>query len=211
MKSLHVIPPARVVFCLIASALFAIPAAHAGDTKTWNFDDVGTGTLPTNFAPAVGDWLVVQHAKGKVLSQTARNPDKVFNVLLVRETSAKDLSLSVRLRPIAGEDDQGGGVVWRAKDAKNYYIARYNPLEKNFRLYTIVDGKRTLLQNADTTLTEDWCELKITMKGDHITCSLNGSTLLDVHDQTFPDAGMIGLWSKADAQTEFDDLTLEQD
>jgi len=181
----------------------------AAETDLWTFDNEATGALPPGFTAAVGQWTVVAYDKGKVLSQIARNPNPVFNVLLISGQDARDLDLSVKLQPIAGENDQGGGLIWRARDAKNYYVARFNPLENNFRVYTVVDGKRTQLQSADAVSPGAWFQLRVTMKGDHIVCYKDGVKLLDVHDATFPGPGKIGLWSKSDAQTEFDDLQLQ--
>jgi hypothetical protein len=157
----------------------------------------------------VGTWAVVDSDQGKALAQSAKNANSVFNITLATDTNAKDVDLSVRMKAIAGETDQGGGLVWRAKDAKNYYLARYNPLEDNYRLYKVVDGKRTLIQNADITHTEGWHTLRVTMSGDQMTCYYDGKKYLEGKDDTFPEAGKIGLWSKADAQSQFDDLTLE--
>lgn len=113
------------------------------------------------------------------------------------------------LRPLcAGEHDQGGGLVWRAKDAKNYDLVRYNPLEDNYRLYKVVGGKRTLLQNADIVHSAGWHTLRAVMEGDHVKCYYDGKEYLDFKDSTFTQAGMIGLWSKADARSHFDDLTM---
>src|SRR6266567_2465356 len=81
------------------------------------------------------------------------------------DTNAKDVDVSVKMKAVAGETDQGGGLVWRARDAKNYYLARYNPLEDNYRLYKVVDGKRTLIQNADITHSGGWHTLRVTMSG----------------------------------------------
>ena len=111
---------------------------------------------------------------------------------------------------MAGKNDQGGGLVWRAKDAKNYYIARYNPLEDNFRVYKVEGGKRTMFENAKVPGDMEWHTLRITMKGSKITCYLDGKKHLEAEDSTFPEAGRIGLWSKADAQSYFDDLTVAQ-
>jgi hypothetical protein len=120
----------------------------------------------------------------------------------------KDVDVSVRLKAVAGANDQGGGLVWRAKDAKNYYIARYNHLEDNYRVYKVVDGKRTMFLSANITHDDAWHPLRVTMVGDHIECYYDGKKYLDVRDSTFPGAGKIGLWSKSDAQSHFDDLTL---
>ncbi|MBA3257018.1 MAG: DUF1080 domain-containing protein, partial [Pyrinomonadaceae bacterium] len=102
----------------------------------------------------------------------------------------------------------GGGVVWRARDAKNYYIARYNPLEGNYRVYKVEDGRRTQLGTSDVKRSEGWHTLRVTMTGERIECYFDGRKYLDVSDSTFKSAGKIGLWTKADAQTHFDDLTV---
>ncbi|MCA1684672.1 MAG: hypothetical protein LC745_01550, partial [Planctomycetia bacterium] len=83
----------------------------------------------------------------------------------------------------------------------------FNPLEENFRVYKVVDGKRTQLQTADAKRTDGWRTLRVWMADDHIRCELDGRALLDVKDTTFPDRGMIGLWTKSDARTQFDDFT----
>jgi hypothetical protein len=184
-------------------------APVSGETKrTWTFDEETSGQIAKGFTSEVGQWTVVESDKGKALAQSAKNANSVFNVTLADDTSAKDVDLSVRMKAIAGEHDQGGGLVWRARDAKNYYLARYNPLEDNYRVYKVVDGRRSLLQNADIQHTDGWHMLRVTMKGDHIECSYDGKKYLDVKDSTFAGAGKIGLWSKADAQSQFDDLQL---
>jgi len=189
---------------LITSTLLADEAQK----RTWDFDHETTGQLPKNFSNEVGNWSVVDVGKGKALAQSAKNGNPVFNITLVNDTSAKDVDISVEMKAIAGETDQGGGIVWRAKDAKNYYLARYNPLEDNYRLYKVTDGKRVLLQNADITHGDGAHTLRITMTGDHIKCYYDGKQYLDHKDTTFEGAGKIGLWSKADAQSQFDNLTL---
>src|SRR5262245_14677476 len=194
----------------LALAALIVAPLHAGDEakKTWNFDNDATGEIAKGFTNEVGEWKVAPSEKGKALAQTAKNANSVFNITLIGDTSAKDVDLSVRMKAVAGETDQGGGLVWRAKDAKNYYLARYNPLEDNYRVYKVADGKRTLLQNADIPHSPGWHTLKIEMDGDHIACSYDGKKYLDVKDTTFAGPGKIGLWSKADAQSQFDDLTL---
>jgi hypothetical protein len=192
--------------------LLAGLAAYAGDEekKTWTFDKDTAGAAPKGFSPAVGEWSVVTTDEGKVLAQSASNESPVFNIVLVDDTSAKDVDISVKIKAVAGERDQGGGLVWRAKDAKNYYIARYNHLEDNYRVYKVVDGKRSApFQNADIKHHDGWTTLRVTMKGDHIECFYDGKKYLDVHDSTFTGPGKIGLWSKADARSQFDELTLK--
>jgi hypothetical protein len=194
----------------VSGTLVRLAFAQSGGTRTWTFDDDTTGQIARGFINEVGAWKVVESDKGKALAQTAKNADPVFNIALVDETNAKDIVLAVRLKAIAGELDRGGGLVWRAKDKKNYYLARYNPLEDNYRVYKVVDGKRTMFQNADIPHTPGWHTLKVEMRGDHIVCYYDDKKYLEVADTTFTAPGKIGLWSKADAQSQFDDLSLDE-
>ena len=200
---------------LVAVALLTTGiVAHAADgtKKTWTFEDDPTGAAPKGFSPAVGEWTVVTSDGGKVLAQSAKNANSVFNLALVDNTKVKDVDISVKVKAVAGEFDQGGGLVWRAKDAKNYYIARFNHKEDNFRIYKVVDGVRSQpFQNADVKHHDGWTVVRVTMKGDHIACYIDGKKYMDVHDSTFPEAGKIGVWSKSDARSQFDDLTLTGD
>ena len=191
---------------ILNSSLFAAEDAK----RTWTFDDEATCQIAKGFTNEVGQWLVVASDKGKALAQSAKNGNSVFNITLVGDTNAKDVDLSVRMKAVAGETDQGGGLIWRAKDAKNYYLVRYNPLEDNYRLYKVVGGKRILILNADIPHSDGWHTLRVTMTGDQITCYYDGKKSLEAKETTFPEAGKIGLWSKADAQSQFDDLTLSR-
>ncbi|MCG8556592.1 MAG: hypothetical protein MJD61_15070 [Proteobacteria bacterium] len=187
----------------------AAPATHR---KRWSFDDVTRG-LPQELDPVVGTWsLVTDSPRGSetgVLAQQASNANPVFNLALAKETSYADVDVSVRLKAVAGRIDQGGGVVWRAHDAKNYYIARYNPLEDNFRVYRVKNGRRRQIGSASIRLDHGaWHMLRIRMAGDHIEGFLDGQKHLDVHDPTFTGKGMVGLWTKADARTHFDDFSV---
>jgi hypothetical protein len=190
----------------LASGAGPIPDGPA--RQTWDFEADRTGMIARGFRNEVGRWVVVRDGENLVLAQQASNDDAVFNVALVEGPSARDLDLSVRLRAVAGEVDRGGGLIWRARDAKNYYVARYNPLEDNFRVYKVQDGKRTQLQSAQVPGDEAWHTLRVTMIGDTITGSLDGKRYLEARDATFADAGMVGLWTKADARSSFDDLKL---
>jgi hypothetical protein len=192
----------------LATLLLGPVYAQEGAKRTWNFDDDDTGAIAKGFTNEVGEWKVAASDSGKALAQSAKNANSVFNIALISDTNSKDVDLSVRMKAIAGEHDQGGGLVWRAKDAKNYYLARYNPLEDNYRLYHVVDGKRTLIKNVDITHTDGWHTLRVTMAGDQITCYYDDKKYVEAKDTTLTEAGKIGLWSKADAQSQFDDLTL---
>ena len=197
------------VFVWVIAVVLAGGAIGADEvTRTWTFEEDEPGSLARGFQGEVGRWEVVETGDGRVLAQKAENPDATFNVALASGTSAGDLDLSVRVKAVAGKEDQGGGLVWRAKDARNYYVARYNPLEDNFRVYKVVDGKRSMFQDAKAPRKDGFRSIRVVMAGDHIECYLDAVKLLDVRDSTFPDAGRVGLWSKADARSYFDDLTL---
>lgn len=121
----------------------------------------------------------------------------------------------VKIKPISGKEDQAGGLVWRFKDANNYYVARANALEGNVVLYKTVDGKRSSLQvkgrmfgyGVDTKVPKGkWSTLRVEFAGNLFTVLLEGKKLFEVEDDTFMDAGAVGLWTKADSVTLFDDL-----
>ncbi len=197
---------------LDAQGLVGKDNVKTGDThaKTWNFDADKAGEAAKGFSTEVGEWKVVADdsapSKSNALAQTAKNSGSTFNLALVADSNFKDVAVSVQMKAIAGDEDQGGGIVWRAKDAKNYYIARFNPLEDNYRLYKVVEGRRIQLGSADIKAAPGWHTLKVEMIGDHIECHFDEKKHLDAKDDTFKDAGKIGLWSKADAQSRFDDL-----
>lgn len=204
-----------MIVCTVLSLLLAsvpcLSSAQSGK-RSWNFDADKAGGIAGGFTSEVGEWKIVADgsapSKPNAFAQLAKNERPVFNVALAGETSYTNVDITVKLKSIAGQIDQGGGVVWRARDAKNYYIARYNPLENNYRVYKVEAGRRTQLGTADLMRSEGWHTLRVTMTGDHIECYYDGKKYLDVSDGTFKDAGKIGLWTKADAQTHFDDLVV---
>lgn len=145
---------------------------------------------------------------GYVLAQTAESPNGVFNICVAEDSKYKDVELSMSFKAIAGKNDQGGGFVWRYQDHNNYYICRMNPLEDNYRVYKVVAGKRTQLGGKEgvKVKTGEWHTLKVEVKGNKMEGYLDGEKLWEITDDTYQKAGKIGLWTKADAQTHFDDL-----
>lgn len=190
--------------------------------QSFTFEEVAIGAIPLNWQVAetngVGSlavWRVEEasssNAQGRVfnLAET-KNSGRTYNLALAPQAFPADLKLSVRLLAGSGSEDQGGGLVWRALDANNYYIARWNPLENNLRAYKVVAGRRSMLSTADFQVPADrWHELAVTVLGSRILVSLDGTQYLDLKDETFVMGGLIGLWTKADAATFFDDLTIE--
>jgi len=198
-------------------ALAFVAGADAMSLR-WDFEDQAPGQPPKGWTAAKtgegkgSEWKIVEDAsapKGaKVLAQTSSEaPGSLFNLCVAEEASLRDVDLSVAFKAVTGEGDQGGGPMWRYRDPNNYYIARMNPLEKNYRVYKVVNGMRTQLGSATVEAPAGkWHTIRVVHKADHIQCYLNGKPLLDVKDDTFKEAGKIGLWTKADAVTYFDDL-----
>ena len=191
--------------------LLALSEASAKPTVL-NFDADKAGEAPKGWQSATGAWKVAAAdtapSKPNVLAMTAADAKEPFNVSLAADTSAKDLDLTVKMKAVSGKKDQGGGLVWRARDAANYYVCRWNPLEANVRLYKVVEGKRAQLASADLKAEPGWHALRVVMKGDQIECHFDAGKIIEAKDDTFKDAGQIGLWTKADAVTYFDDLAL---
>jgi len=199
------------IILVVFSVLVLSMSLIAQDLETlWNFDGDQAGNIPRGFSNEGGEWKIVADptspSKPNALAQLAKNPGSTFNLTLVNGVNYKDLDISVRMKAIAGQEDQGGGLVWRAKDANNYYVVRHNPLEDNYRLYKVEKGKRRQLQSVGVKSSGGWHTLRVTMEEDRIHCFYDGKKVLEFNDSTFPGPGQIGLWTKADAQSHFDDL-----
>jgi len=189
--------------------------------QAWIFDADAAGKAPAGWTfgytkPEEGnaEWVVAKDAGAasgpNVLSLKAHSGDRVFNVAMAVNTSYKDVSVRSRVRGDSGKVDQGGGVIWRCKDANNYYICRINPLEGNFRVYKVADGKRTQIESAKLdTESGKWYVVHAPMVGDSITCYVDGKRYLEARDDTFKDEGMVGLWTKADASSSFDNIAVQ--
>ena len=203
-----------VLILLIAGVVTADePKAITFDFKSDKIGSIPKGWSVAKTGKGEGSvWKVVEDKtapKGsKVLAQTAASPSTVFNLCVVDEAAFSNVEVTVSFKAVKGNNDQGGGIVWRFADANNYYVVRFNPLEDNYRLYKVVDGKRIQLATKEglKAPASEWHTLGIQMKGDAITCLLKGKKQLEAKDDTFTKAGKVGLWTKADAQTSFDDF-----
>jgi len=189
--------------------------------QDWIFDRDEAGKQPagwklgfTNPADGKATWTIAKDPKAmsgpNVLMLDAKSGGNVFNLAIAEKTSYQDVDVRTRIRANSGKEDQGGGLIWRAKDENDYYICRINPLESNFRVYKVVGGKRTQLQGVERKAeTGKWHMVRAKMVGNHIQCFVDGKKLLDVTDDTFKDAGMVGLWTKADASSSFDNIAVK--
>ncbi|MGD9853781.1 MAG: family 16 glycoside hydrolase [Planctomycetaceae bacterium] len=194
----------------------------SADADDLSLKDAKVGELPkgwtaTHTGSGKGSvWKIVEDKEspdgGKALAQVSgEGSGGFFNLCVADETTVKDVDLTLSFKATAGNEDQGGGPVWRYKDANNYYIARMNPLEDNFRVYKVVAGKRIQLGSADVKAeTGKWHTIRIKHDGNHIECDLNGKRHLDVTDDAFQEGGKIGLWTKADAQTRFAGIKVKE-
>ena len=188
----------------------------------WNFDDAKAGPLPSGWKIAetsghgnLGEWKIVADptapSKPNCMALVkTENVRRTYNLAIAKETSYRDVEIELMVKALTGVEDQGGGPIWRAKDADNYYIARWNPLEDNFRVYYVKDGKRSQLASVVTAVDpKAWHCIEIEHTGNRIKAVFDDDYILEFDDNTFSDAGMIGLWTKADAATAFDDLEVE--
>jgi hypothetical protein len=151
-------------------------------------------------------------SKSKVVKQSGR---ATYPLLLKNDSNIKDGFIEVKFKAIAGSQDRAAGIVWRAKDANNYYVTRANALEDNVVLYKTVNGVRSPLDifgrkggyGIDVRVTANtWHSLRVDFQGTRFNVSFNGKPVFEVEDSTFTDAGKIGLWTKADSVTLFDDV-----
>jgi len=194
------------------------PQQTSGKQFVYNFDSDTPGQLPVKFhsaktgGGAQEKWAVTADptapSKPNVVTQTSTDQiDYRFPLLISDEGSFQDLDLSVKFKAVTGSIDRAGGLVFRLKDPNNYYIVRANALENNYRLYHVVNGRRSQFAGANLKVTSgEWHELRVEAVGKKITCYYDGSKKIEATDDTFKDAGKVGLWTKADSVTSFDDL-----
>lgn len=184
--------------------------------ETMNFDDAKTGAPPpgwtaTQTGSGTAKWAIEKDesapSKPSVLKQSGV---ATFPVCFKNDTNLKDRFVEVKFKAVSGKEDQAGGVIWRVRDANNYYIARANALEGNVVLYETVNGKRSSLDIVgrkggygvkEAVASGQWHTLRVEFAGNHFKLSF------DVEDTTFTEAGKVGVWTKADSVTLFDDFS----
>ena len=212
----------RGIVLVLAASLAAQVLAQS---RTIDFTSDAVGQPPQGFVfghtAAVGrsgHWVVASDAGNHVLAQTDADSTRArFALAVLPNVAATDVDLSVRIRPISGMVDQAGGLVWRYQDQDNYYLVRANALEDNVVLYKVEGGKRTDLPLRDEGRTYGkkvdvpagtWSLLRVVAAGHVFEVYFNGAKLYEVEDATFAQPGAVGLWTKADSVTHFDDLTV---
>ena len=194
-------------------------SAMADITARFETDAVGAtpkGWTATRTGRGDPKWTIEQDStapsKLKILKQSGR---ATYPLLVKDGTNIKDGFIEVKFKAVAGSEDRAGGLVWRAKDANNYYVVRANALEDNVVLYKTVNGTRSALDIVGrkggygvniSVPANQWLSLRVEFSGSRFRVLYNGKQLFEVEDSTFSDAGKVGLWTKADSVTLFDEI-----
>jgi WD40 repeat protein len=196
---------------LLAILLLFFPAVSFAETEA--FDGITTDELPDGWIAGVTGkgspkWSVVQDSsapsKPNVLKQSGHG---TFPWCVKKEASLADGFVEVKFKPISGEEDQAGGLIWRWQDGDNYYIARANALENNVTIYHTVAGNRVSFKNANVKVTPgEWHVLRVDFKGQRFVVTFDGKAVIEADDATFAKPGTVGVWTKADSVTSFDDF-----
>jgi hypothetical protein len=200
----------RAITMMIGTAMLA----GASRAQTVTFDDAKIGVPPPGWtATQTGNgqakWTVEKDdtapSKTNVLKQSG---EATYPVCIKDGTGIKDGFVEVKFKPVAGKEDQAAGLIWRCIDADNYYVTRANALEDNVTIYHTVKGRRVSFKNAETKVaTGEWHSLRVDFAGNAFTVTFDGKKVIEASDDTFKDAGKVGVWTKADSVTLFDDFT----
>jgi hypothetical protein len=188
--------------------LFAVAGqAPTGKTSEWTFDKDPVGGLPAGATVFSGSWAVRAEAGApsppNALCQTGVAE---FPALSLSETPYADAIIEASFKPISGREDQAAGIIFRIQDKDNYYILRANALEDNLNIYKYVRGRRIFIKGTNAKVSSNkWQQLGVEVTGSRIRSSLNGQPMVEATDDTFK-AGKIGLWTKADSVTCFDNV-----
>jgi hypothetical protein len=191
-----------------------------GRSAHYEFEHDTLGSAPEGFSGELtgdgspGSWVVVAGGgplRGQVLAQTDGDATEArYPLCIAHAVTARDVRASTKFRTVSGEIDQAAGVVVRFRDARTYYVARANALEGNVRFYRIVDGVRNQLASASLRVSgQAWHKLLVEARGSTFRIEYDGSTLFTAEDTTHDFAGRVGVWTKADSVTWFDEVAVE--
>jgi hypothetical protein len=218
----------KMIYLLVIFLSFTAHASGSDNKRVVNFDRDRVGSLAPEWESAMTktggapNWQIMVDETApstpNVLAQVSSDRTAGrFPLAVYRGVSFKDGEVSVRFKPVSGTVDQAAGIVWRYLDRDNYYIVRANALENNVVLYKVQGGERTSLAPRgmpsrsygvkQPVPKRAWSELKVVFDGSVAAVYFNNRKLFDVEDAAFSAAGRIGLWTKADSVTYFDDFT----
>jgi hypothetical protein len=179
-----------------------------------NFDDLKTGAPPPGWTAGKtgkGDakWEVFADdsapSKPNVLKQSS---EATFPICFKNDTNLKDDYVAMKFKPVSDKKDQAGGLIWRCQDADNYYLARANALEDNVTIYHTINGKRVSFKNVEEKVASGvWHTLRVDFEGNKFTVTFDGRKVIEASDDSISGAGKVGVWTKADSVTLFDDFS----
>jgi hypothetical protein len=210
----------RSASALLFAAVLTLALAARAEEVLVHFDISPGETPPADFSVALTggggpvSWVIkgdpTAPSGGKVLAQTsADTTNDRFPLCIYEQLTAADVEVAVQFKAVAGKVDQAAGLVVRFQDKDNYFITRANALENNVRLYKVVKGKRKQFASANVKVSSgNWHRLKLTVQGIHFKVYFDEKLMFEATDETFTDAGKVGLWTKADSVTYFDDLSI---
>lgn len=183
--------------------------APTGQTTTITFDSDSVGGLPKGANVFSGTWVVRAEpdapSQPNALCQTGT---ATYPALSLSETIFTDVAVSVRFKPISGRVDQAAGIIFRIQDKDNYYILRANALEDNVNFYKYASGQRNGIKEASGKIVSgQWQELRVEIVGNRMRGLLNGQLVNEATDDSYK-AGKVGLWTKADSVTCFDNVQI---
>lgn len=197
-------------------------AQERGGSIVFAFDRDAPGSLPAGWrssesskgAPTAA-WDVRKDASAPSptqilgVSATDDSPEGQLNVCWTSAVKLADAKVECRFRADSGKKDQGGGVIWRVANERTYYLTRVSTIEKKVTIERVKDGVRNQLASADLAIPSgEWHTLRIEHTGEHIRCFVDNAGVAEAKDAAIPDAGGIGVWTKADASTSFDSVTV---
>ena len=198
---------------VLASLVLALGAVTV-NAQTENFDQEKPGALPAGWESGVTGvgkpkWAVIADpsapSKPNVLKQSGSG---TYPWAVKKDVSIADGFVETRFKPISGDEDQAGGIVWRFRDGRTYYVARANANENNVSLYYTTLGIRSTIKYVDAPVPSNvWHTLRAEFSGKKIRVLLDGKLYIEANDEHIKNAGAVGVWTKADSVTAFDDFS----
>jgi len=182
--------------------------------ETANFDKDKTGAAPEGWQAGVTGkgnpkWTVEADTSAQSKPNVLKlSGEGTYPYCVKKDSALEDGFAEVKFKPISGKEDQAGGVVWRWKDGDNYYVTRANALEDNVTIYHTIKGKRSSFKSASVqVVSNEWHTLRVDFKGMAFSVSFDGKKVIEAEDDKIEGSGAVGVWTKADSVTVFDDFS----